>query len=103
MRTQGTLRRMQVFRVRLGTAFVAAASDEELAATFALIAAAGGTDISVVRDQSSGRPRAEFGIEAANRPSAVAAVDDILIALVGATPSVAGGWVMTALVPATTS
>jgi hypothetical protein len=89
---------MQVFRVRLGTAFVAAASDEELAAAFTLIAAAGGTEISVVRDQSSGRPRAEFAIEAIDRPSAVTTVDNLLIALIDATPSIAGGWVMTALV-----
>jgi len=91
---------MPVFTVRFDTGFKSTASDAELVSAFTTISAAGGTDVSVVRDGGNERPRAEFSLEAADRPSAVVAVGALLVGLMEATPSVAGGWVLTSLVAA---
>jgi len=91
---------MPVFTVRFDTGFKSSATDEELVSAFTTITAAGGSDVSVVRDGGNKRPRAEFSLEAIDRPSAVVAVGALLVGLMEATPSVAGGWVLASLVAA---
>jgi hypothetical protein len=91
---------MPVFTVRFDTGFKSTAADDELVSAFATITAAGGSDVSVVRDEWNERPRAEFSLEAVDRPSAVIAVGALLAGLMEATPSVAGGWVLASLVAA---
>ncbi len=91
---------MPTFRVQLDTAFKAVATDAELASTFTTITSRGGTDVSVVRDASGERPRAEFSLEADDRTQAALAVGSLLVAVMEATPSVAGGWVLASLKPA---
>ena len=93
-------RLMPVFTVRFDTAFKATATDEELSSAFATITAAGGTNVSVIRDVGNERPRAEFSLEAVDRPGAVVTVGRMLVALMEATLAVAGGWVLAAVLPA---
>jgi hypothetical protein len=91
---------MPTFRVHLDTAFRAVASDDELAATFTAITSHGGTDVSVFRDHNGERPRAEFSLVADDGAEAVLSVGSLLDAVLAATPSVAGGWVLASLKPA---
>jgi hypothetical protein len=91
---------MPTYRIQLDTAFKAVATDAELASTFTTIASSGGTDVSVVRDANGERPRAEFSLVADDRTQAALAVGSLLVAVMEATPSVAGGWVLASLKPA---
>jgi hypothetical protein len=88
---------MPTFRIQLDTAFKAVATDAELASTFTTITAGGGTDVSVFREAGGQRPRAEFSLEAGDRNQAALSVGSLLVAVMEATPSVAGGWVLASL------
>ena len=91
---------MPTFKIHLDTAFKAVATDAELASTFTTITSCGGTDVSVFRDAKGERPRAEFFLDADDHTHAVLSVGSLLVAVMEATPSVAGGWVLASLKPA---
>jgi hypothetical protein len=54
----------------------------------------------VFRDHNGERPRAEFSLVADDGAEAVLSVGSLLDAVLAATPSVAGGWVLASLKPA---
>ena len=85
---------MPTFRVQLDTPATTTVTDAELAAVFSTIAAAGGTDVSIIRTERRRRPRVGFSLEALSRDQTVHAVYGLLVSLAAATPSIVGGWLV---------
>ena len=82
------------FRVALRTAVLLTVADAELASAFDIVAAAGGSAVSVLRGGEAERTRVEFDLEAHNQGHANRLALELLEALAGATPSVPGGWIL---------
>jgi hypothetical protein len=85
------------FKIALDTAVALTVADAELATAFDVVAAAGGSVVSVVRGGDAERTRVELELEAQNDGHARRLASELLDALGGVTPSVPGGWVVSSL------
>jgi hypothetical protein len=88
------------FRVAIDTAMALTVADVELATAFDVVAAAGGSVVSVMRGGDAEPTRVALDLEAQNDGHARRLALELLDALGGVTPSVPGGWVVTSLSPA---
>jgi hypothetical protein len=84
------------FRVAV-TAVPLSVADEEIASAFDVVAAAGGSGVSVSRGGDAGPTRVEFDLVAQNDGHARRLALEALETLDAVTPSVPGGWVLAAV------
>jgi hypothetical protein len=87
------------FRIALDTALALTVADAELATAFDVVAAAGGSVVSVVRGGDAEPTRVELELEAQNDGHAKRLAGELLETLAAATPAVPGGWVVLSLGP----
>jgi hypothetical protein len=90
----------KTFRVAVNTAVALSVADGELASAFAVVAAAGGSGVSVLRGGDAEQTRVEFDLEAQNDGHARRLALEALKTLGAVTPSAPGGWVLAAVSPA---
>jgi hypothetical protein len=90
----------KTFRVAVNTAVALSVADGELASAFDVVAAAGGSGVSVLRGGEAEQTRVEFDLEAQNDGHARRLALEALETLAAATPSAPGGWVLAAVSPA---
>ena len=90
----------KTFRVAVNTAVPLPVADRELASAFDVVAAVGGSGVSVLRGGEAERTTVEFDLEAQNDGHARRLVLEALEPLAAATPSAPGGWVLAAVKPA---
>ena len=91
---------MPTFRIQLDTAFKAIATDAELASTFTTITSRADGRLGLPGGRAASGRGAEFSLEALTVAEAALSVGSLLVAVMEATPSVAGGWVLASLKPA---
>jgi hypothetical protein len=84
------------FRVAL-TAVPPSVADVEIASAFDVVAAIGGSGVSVSRGKNADQTRLEFDLEAQNDGHARRLALEALETLEAVTPSVPGGWVLAAV------
>lgn len=88
------------FRVALNTAVALPVADVELASAFDVVAAAGGSGVSVLQGGDAERTSVEFDLEAQNGGHARRLALEALETLATVTPSVPGGWLLVTVNPA---